>query len=104
MRALQPWGDDSAVAGAFDDISVLAGECRFTDCAHDSEPGCAVRMAVETGRLDPDRLENFRHLRREAAYEARRHDKAAAAELKRRWKRIGQAQKSMYRDRNRDRG
>ena len=101
MRELQPWGDESAVAAAFDDIAALAAACRFTDCAHGGEPGCAVREAVEAGRLDPDRLENFQRLGREAAYEARKHDKAAAAEHKRRWKQLHQAQKAMYRDRDR---
>jgi ribosome biogenesis GTPase len=101
MRELQPWGDESAVAGAFDDISALAAECRFSDCAHGTEPGCAVRSAVETGGLDADRLESFQRLGREAAYEARRHDKAAAAEEKRRWKQLHRAAKAMYRDRDR---
>ena len=101
MRELQPWGDESAVAAAFDDITSLAAACRFADCAHDGEPGCAVRAAVDVGRLDADRLENFRRLGREAAYEARKHDKAAAAEQKRRWKQVHQAQKAMYRDRDR---
>ena len=101
MRELQPWADESAVAAAFDDITSLAAACRFTDCAHSGEPGCAVREAVEARRLDPDRLENFQRLGREAAYEARKHDKAAAAEHKRRWKQMHQAQKAMYRDRDR---
>ena len=101
MRELQPWGDESSVAAAFDDITALASACRFTDCAHHAEPGCAVRDAVERGRLDADRLEHFRRLGREAAYEARKHDKAAAAEHKRRWKQIHQANKAMYRDRDR---
>jgi ribosome biogenesis GTPase len=101
MRELQPWADESAVAGAFDDIANLASGCRFTDCAHDSEPGCAVREAVEAGRLDSDRLENYRRLGREAAFEERKRDKATAAEHKRKWKQLHQAQKAMYRDRNR---
>jgi ribosome biogenesis GTPase len=101
MRELQPWADEWAVAAAFDDITSLAAGCRFTDCVHGAEPGCAVRAAVEAGRLDPDRLENFQRLGREAAYESRKHDKAAAAEHKRRWKQLGQAQKAMYRDRDR---
>jgi ribosome biogenesis GTPase len=102
MRELQPWGDESSVAGAFDDIVSLAAGCRFGDCAHGSEPGCAVREAVEAGRLDADRVENFQRLGREAAYEARKHDKAAAAEHKRRWKQVHQAQKAMYRVRDRE--
>jgi len=104
MRELQPWGDETSVAAAFDDIAALAAACRFGDCAHDAEPGCAVREAVEDGRLAADRLEHFRQLEREAAFEARKHDKSAAAEHKRRWKQIHQAAKAMYRDRERNRG
>jgi ribosome biogenesis GTPase len=101
MRELQPWGDESSVASAFEDIAALAAACRFGDCAHGAEPGCAVREALEAGRVDPDRVGNFQRLAREAAYEARKHDKAAAAEHKRRWKQVHQAQKAMYRDRDR---
>jgi len=101
MRELKPWGDESAVASAFDDITALAQACRFTDCAHAGEPGCAVAESVETGRLDVDRLQNYRRLLREAAFEERKRDKAAAAEQKRRWKQIHQAQKALYRDRDR---
>jgi len=104
MRELQPWAGANAVDAAFSDVAELAAACRFADCAHDGEPGCAVLAAVESGALDPDRLEHYRRLLREAAYEERRHDKAAAAEHKRRWKQIHQANKVMYRDRERDRG
>lgn len=101
MRELQPWGDESAVAAAFDDIAALASACRFDDCAHGGEPGCAVREAVEAGNLDADRLENFQRLGREAAFEERKRDKGAAAAQKRRWKQLHQAQRALYRSRDR---
>ena len=101
MRELQPWSDAGAVDAAFDDIAAIASGCRFGDCAHDGEPGCAVGAALASGRLDPDRLENYRRLAREAAFEARKGDKAAAAELKRKWKQLHRAHKAMYRDRDR---
>jgi ribosome biogenesis GTPase len=101
MRELQPWVGEDAVDAAFDDIAVLAAACRFGDCAHAGEPGCAVAAAVESGRLDPDRLEHYRRLGREAAFEERKRDKAAAANTKQRWRQMHRAQKAMYRDRNR---
>jgi ribosome biogenesis GTPase / thiamine phosphate phosphatase len=103
MRELQPWADGSGVGAAFEDIAAIAAECRFGDCTHEEEPGCAVREAVGDGRLDPDRLENYRRLLREAAYEERKHDKAAAAEHKRYWKQLHKAAKALYRDRERER-
>ena len=101
MRELQPWADESAVDTAFDDILALADGCRFTNCAHDSEPGCAVRAAVESDTLASDRLEHYRQLLREAAVEERKHDKAAASATKRKWKKIHQAAKAMYKARDR---
>src|SRR5262249_792922 len=91
MRELQLWADASAVDAAFDDIASLAARCRFTDCQHTAEPDCAVLAAVEGGTLSADRLEHYRRLLREAAFDARKHDKEAAAEHKRLWKRIHQA-------------
>jgi ribosome biogenesis GTPase len=102
MRELQPWADESAVDAAFDDVLALAEGCRFTNCAHDSEPGCAVRTAVESGTLAVDRLEHYRQLLREAAFEERKHDKAAASATKRKWKQIHQAAKAMYKARDRE--
>ena len=74
MRELEPWfEDDSAVEDAFDDVAALSEQCRFRDCAHEREPGCAVRGAVEAGSLEGARLEGFRKLQRErAAAEKRR--------------------------------
>lgn len=101
MRELQPWANESTVGETFEDIADLARECRFTDCAHVTEPGCAVLQAVAAGALDASRLESYRHLLREAAFEERKRDKSAAAEEKRRWKKIHQAAKAMYKDRDR---
>ena len=101
MRELQPWTDTSAVNGTFDDVMSLAVNCRFGDCAHDGEPGCAVAAAVAAGALDPDRLVSYHRLVRELAFEERKHDKAAAAGQKRRLKQMMKAAKALYRDRER---
>jgi ribosome biogenesis GTPase len=101
MRELQLWSDESAVTNAFDDIAAIAARCRFDDCAHAEEPGCAVIAAVAAGQLDHDRLANYKRLLREAAFEARKRDKAGAADEKRRWKQLTKAARAMYRDRNR---
>ena len=67
MRELKLSGDEDLVSAGFADIEALALQCRFGDCAHRSEPGCAVRAALETGVLDPERWENFLKLRSELA-------------------------------------
>ena len=99
MRELQPWVDESAIDRTFEDVAELAHACRFVDCAHGDEPGCAVLDAVTAGTLDAGRLEHYRRLLREAAFEERKRDKSAAAEQKRKWKQMHQAQKAMYRQR-----
>ena len=101
MRELQLWVDEESVDAAFDDVAALATQCRFVDCSHASEPGCAVLAAVERGALDADRLESYRRLLRESAYEERKRDPAAAAEHKRRWKQVDRAQKALHRSRDR---
>lgn len=65
MRELQLADAAEGIAATFDDIEALTGDCRFTDCAHQGEPGCAVARAVEEGRLDPARLTRWRKLMRE---------------------------------------
>lgn len=73
MRELQLF-DGAGLEAAFDDVAALATKCRFADCGHDVEPGCAVRAAVEAGALEPDRLAHFLQLGREARSYERRHD------------------------------
>jgi ribosome biogenesis GTPase len=101
MRELQPWDPASGLNGAFSEIADLAAGCRFSDCTHVCEPGCAVLAAVEGGQLHPERLENYRRMTAAATYEVRKHDKAASAEVKRRWKHAMRAQRAMDKDRDR---
>jgi ribosome biogenesis GTPase / thiamine phosphate phosphatase len=65
MREIQLWEADEAVDEAFSDVTALAAHCRFRDCRHDREPGCAVKAAVEAGQLDARRYANFVKLQRE---------------------------------------
>jgi ribosome biogenesis GTPase len=89
MREFAPWSDDEALEGVFADVAGAATRCRFRDCAHDREPGCAVRAEI-----DPGRLTRWRALRAELAYLDRRDDPAALAAERRRWKSIARAQRS----------
>ncbi|MDD9728542.1 ribosome small subunit-dependent GTPase A [Mameliella sp. AT18] len=68
MRELQLADADEGIGAVFEDIEDLARQCRFRDCAHAGEPGCAVQAAIETGALDPDRLARWDKLRREDRY------------------------------------
>lgn len=99
MRELQIWDDESGVASAFEDIEALAGSCRFSDCTHRSEPGCAVNLAVETGELAQERLSAWIKLRREIRYLSERKSKSADTIEKEKWKKIRLLQKEYYKNR-----
>jgi ribosome biogenesis GTPase len=86
LRELGLWDGAEGVVAAFEDVEMLAARCRFTDCRHEAEPGCAVRQAVEDGTMEPSRLEGFHKLRRERTQFARRHDARAQAVERRRIK------------------
>jgi len=88
IRELQLWAEDESVTQAFEDIATLAASCRFRGCRHDSEPGCAIRGAVEDGTLDSSRLDNYRTLRKELAYLERRQDQNAQQIEKKKWREI----------------
>ena len=83
MRELKPTGEED-VAENFSDIEALAEQCRFRDCKHAKEPGCAVRAAIEAGKLDPQRFANYLKLSDEVAGAANRlaHRRAQKAEEK----------------------
>jgi ribosome biogenesis GTPase len=92
MRAFAPWSDEDALDDVFADVADAATRCRFRDCAHAREPGCAVR-----DEIGADRRERWRALRAELAYLDRRDDPVALAHEKRRWKSITKAQRNSYR-------
>jgi ribosome biogenesis GTPase len=83
LRELGLWTGGAGAAAAFDDVEVLATGCRFNDCRHRTEPGCAVLEALEDGRLPADRLAAWEKLQRELAWAERRADPLAAAEGRR---------------------
>lgn len=86
MREVQLWIADEGLEEAFEDVTELFGRCRFSDCAHQSEPGCAVKEALANGTLAPERWESYLKLQAELAHLERRLDKRAAAEERKRWK------------------
>jgi ribosome biogenesis GTPase len=88
LRELQFWEGD--LDAAFEDIELLAVECRFRDCAHAREPGCAVLAAVDDGRLELDRLRSWRKFQRELEAIAARSDARLRIARKRRWKQHAQ--------------
>src|SRR6185437_9938202 len=88
MRELQLWESPEGLAEAFSDVEELAGRCRFADCAHRTEPGCALREAIRTGALDPERLASYEKLKRELHYLEIRLDKRARAEERKRWRHV----------------
>ena len=85
MRELGLWDADAGVSAVFEDVEALAGQCRFSDCTHNREPGCAVRAAIENGELPEARLHAYEKLQAELAYERRRDDPQAAKENRKLW-------------------
>jgi len=90
IREFQLW-EANEPRGVFDEMDQLAMSCRFRDCRHDSEPGCAVKQAIDDGILDAQRLANARKLNRELDHVGRRRDLAPQREEQQRWKRIRKA-------------
>jgi ribosome biogenesis GTPase len=88
IRSLGVSGAADGIGAAFADIEELAEGCRFRDCRHETEPGCAVLAALADGRLAEDRFESHRKLEKEAAYVARASDPMARAAERRRWRAI----------------
>jgi ribosome biogenesis GTPase len=97
LRELGIIEDAGGILASFPDVAALAERCRFRDCRHEREPGCAVVEAVAAGDLDADRLAGYQKLQREVASVERRTDPLLAARPKREWKSISKAIREMYR-------
>ncbi|UJB44627.1 ribosome small subunit-dependent GTPase A [Streptomyces sp. A1-5] len=86
LRGVGMWDAEAGLSRTFSDVEELAERCRFHDCAHEVEPGCAVQFAVESGELAPRRLESYRKLRRENQRIVAKTDARLRAEIRRDWK------------------
>jgi ribosome biogenesis GTPase len=96
LREIQLWNSDESLAleQAFGDIASLATACRFKDCQHQTEPGCAVKAAVAEGAIEPGRLASHVKLQRELAFLERKQDKRARAEHKKKYSAVNLAKRS----------
>lgn len=83
LREVEAWAADEAIGEVFDDITAAAARCRFRDCRHQDEPGCAVREAEAAGEIDQDRLEHYRKLTAEvSAQESKRRGRIGARAIR----------------------
>ncbi|WP_336084815.1 ribosome small subunit-dependent GTPase A [Nocardia sp. SSK8] len=101
LRGVGLYDAAEGIGKTFSDIESLAEECRFTDCAHETEPGCAVTAALADGTLTQRRLTSYRKLARENEWMAARTDKRLAAERERVWRDITKQHRQRYRERGR---
>jgi ribosome biogenesis GTPase len=85
LREIQLWDADEGIQEAFADVDELAADCRFNDCAHMREPGCAVQAAIDEGRLPRERLQSYRALQRELRRLALKQDARLRSEERKKW-------------------
>ncbi len=95
MREIQLWAGEEDLQGAFSDIEKMAKQCRFSNCSHNVEKGCAVRAAVDQGELDPGRLESYRKLQNELIYLASREEGSTRQYEKLKYKKIAKWSKEL---------
>jgi len=95
MRGLELWADEQTVQGTFEDILALAAQCRFGNCSHTSEPGCAVREAIERGELDRAHYDNYLKILAEASFLKAKTDPAERIKRKERERKFGKKVKDI---------
>jgi ribosome biogenesis GTPase len=101
MRELALWGAADSIGRTFGDIQELAASCKFRDCCHQSEPGCAVRAAVEAETLDAERVESFHKLEREEQFLEAKQDAALRARRNKELRQLMKSVNRFYRERGR---
>ncbi len=100
MREIQPWEATASLAGAFDDVAAIAARCKFRDCQHTVEPGCAVRAALEDGSLDLLRWQGYCRLQRATVHEARRVDRPAQQQHRSQMKKLTKSLRQRVREKH----
>ncbi len=100
MREFGLWSDSPDIVGSFEDIEALSAQCRFIDCQHQGQPGCAVERALATGELDAARLAHYANLQRELAQRQGRNTLAARQAAKK----VGRARSTAQREAKRKPG
>jgi ribosome biogenesis GTPase len=88
LREAQLWEGEHALGNVFEDIELVALQCRFTDCAHDTEPGCAIKASLVDGSLDAGRFRSYVKLQRELRFVASKSDARLRIEERKKWKQI----------------
>lgn len=98
IRAIGLTGYEEGIASTFPDIEEMAASCRFKDCSHQNEPGCAVKEAIKSGQIPAERLDSYLKLKREAEVASAKGDARLKAEEERKWKTISKSVKDYYKN------
>lgn len=88
MREIQIWASEQSLHSTFEDIEILAQKCRFRNCQHRQEPGCAIQQALQEGKLDYSRFLSYQKLQKELDYLTQKQDQKVYLDTKKRWKQI----------------
>ncbi len=102
MRELQLWADDDSLKGTFEDIERLAQSCKFGDCSHTGEPGCAVSAAIENGELPQSRYKNYMKMQKEIRYLERRREGRSDMIARNKWKTIHKSMRKFIQHRKKN--
>ena len=96
MREIQIWASEKSLQSTFEDIETLAQECRFRNCQHREEPGCAVQQALQEGELDYSRFLSYQKLQKELDYLNQKQDQKLYIDTKKRWKKITKSMRNHH--------